>query len=527
MRGWLSDVVKLLTGFDVDEASVRSAWRPQTVADGPAAIEWLGKITGGNDADLATHVAELMRGVPGASWIALDRNLRSPWVTPATTRRLAKHPPDVAVELLGIATMSQDGYTRQAALGLLAESGHARAVPYVLLRLADWVRPVREEAMRTLRALLKGETPEVVGALLDHHDLIERLPRIERVDLRDVRDEIVAFLRSADVRNAVLAGLDPSGPSRRRRFCFDVLGDLVIADDRLLQMAIGDHDPPVRVLLARELAARPETLTDDLLDRLLGDHASTVATTMIRSLPRTTLLEHRQALQECAVADSRSVREAARFVLRDLDGFDPAASARMLMQRTAAERVRPGWVATLGELGVAKDSGAVVPFLSSRRARVRESALFALGRLSPKAVVPYASAKLRDASGRVRRMAGSILTRSPNDQWLRGVADVLRDGDGPARASAISVLSTLPGWEPVPMLLDGLLDDDELVRRRAWQNIDSWQQRYGTMGWVTPSSECSDAIQQRWPRLAGVGEVPDFASRSWDALLIRLEPLVG
>lgn len=466
-----------------------------------------------------------MREIPATRWSKLDRALRSPWLTPQGARRLVSHEPAVAVELLGIATMSADGFTRQAALELLAQLGHARAVPYVLLRLGDWVEPVRESAATTLQALLDSASREVVEALLDHHRLIERLPHVERADLRGVHEAILAFLRSPVAHARVTLVLSSADPLRRR-FCFAVLGDAVLSDEWLARMALSDHDPAVRRWLARCVAARPEVVSKKIIERLLGDRSASVATTMIRSLPRTLLLEHVELLRRCALADARPTRLAARFALRDVDPFDAAAAARAKLDGAPAGCVRSGWVATLGETGAAGDVPRVAMLLSSNRARVREAALSALGRLSPAEAISNAAAMLRDASGRVRRAAVSILVRSPRDAWHSSVAEVLSQGAAKSRAAAIAVLATLPAWEAMPYLLDGVLDEDELVRLGAWQNIDAWQRRYGTMGWVIPSRGSRDAIGHRLPNVAAVQHVPDFAAGSWAALREQLASLV-
>lgn len=239
------------------------------------------------------------------------------------------------------------------------------------------------------------------------------------------------------------------------------------------------------------------------------------------------MLEHVQAVRGCALADARPTRRAARFALRDVDAFDAAAAARAKLDGSPTERVRPGWIATLGEIGVASDAPRVAMLLTSDRARVREAALSAMGRLSPGEAIPIAAAKLRDTSGRVRRAAVSILVRSPRDSWSGPVAEVLSHGAAQTRAAAIAVLATLPSWEPMPYLLDGVLDEDEVVRLRAWQNIDAWQRRYGTMGWVTPSPECREAIGRRLPKVAAVDHAPDFAVRSWAALRELMASMVS
>src|ERR1019366_1318107 len=54
--------------------------------------------------------------------------------------------PDTYLQLLGIASLNQNGYTREKAIKKLADSKNPNAIKFILLRLGDWVTAVRETA---------------------------------------------------------------------------------------------------------------------------------------------------------------------------------------------------------------------------------------------------------------------------------------------------------------------------------------------------------------------------------------------
>jgi hypothetical protein len=83
----------------------------------PNAVEWLVRAGDSDRAELGHLLAGLMRKVGPHDWTRLYANFRSPWIQCGDIAKLERLPADDAVEMLGVATLSASGYTREAAQG--------------------------------------------------------------------------------------------------------------------------------------------------------------------------------------------------------------------------------------------------------------------------------------------------------------------------------------------------------------------------------------------------------------------------
>lgn len=62
-------------------------------------------------------------------------------------QQLENLPDDEKVHLLGIASMNASGYVREAAIQSLEKLDNPKIIPYLLMRLNDWVPTIREKSL--------------------------------------------------------------------------------------------------------------------------------------------------------------------------------------------------------------------------------------------------------------------------------------------------------------------------------------------------------------------------------------------
>lgn len=489
----------------------------------PDTIQWL---VGAGDTDreeLGHHVAAAMRRATPSDWRRLPGGFRSPRIRPATIQALGKLEPDVAVELLGIATLNASGYTREAALSALAVLGHPRAVPYVLLRLGDWVDQVHQAAVRALRTLIaRGAQSE----LFAHHDLVERLGAIERVELSSVEAEIRNHLRAPESLPFLEAGMR-ADRAETRHFCFRLMGSGLDGRPDLLDLAARDRHTAIRRWLAREHAQGRISLPPDYLRSLLRDSSDRVSMTMICALSREQVVTHREELVELAMAQARTVREAARFTLGRVESQGLASQCRSRLGDLPMEAVWPGLVACLGETGDASDFPRLVVFLDHRRPRVRAAAVTATSHVDGQRAAARVVPLLADSSGRVRRAVMAALTRAPRAHWADGAWRILVGGPEGGRVAALRLLIAGGGWDAMPALLNAFVDRSDVVQQWAWRGVCSWMQRNRVRGWLRPSAVDLAAIEQVWPRVRSSDQPPNWAARDWSGLRDWIESLIG
>lgn len=482
----------------------------------PNALEWLPKAAKADQPALGALLASQMRKIRPEEWTQLYRAFRHVHLRLADLPVLAGLPPDNAIELLGAASLNGNGFVRERALRHLADLGHARAVPYVLLRLGDWVQQVREEAERALRRLMDAGHVE---PFLNHHVLTEHLHRVGRVDLAEIYAAIASHLRDPRHRPLLLYRL-ASADERQRLFIYRVLKPELEHDQDLVAAAAQDRSPTVRAWAAEFLAREKLANHHDLLRRLLRDRVPRVRLAVLQWLPSPTPLSLQDEVAEQIFADSRSVRDVALFLLRREGHTDVADRYRARLTSTYAEGVQPGWVAGLGETGQPTDLPLVRPFLHAPRSKVREAALRAAGRLDFPAVRREVLKVLEDRSSRVRRAAVTLLSGHRDEEIVARARRLMREGSEPTQWTAFTLLGSRDGWEVVPDILSGLMAESERIRQTAWVRLDDWYRRHQTQGWLTPDDRTSRALAAALQQVTSDGiEVPTQYIRSFDGLM--------
>ena len=396
--------------------------------------------------------------------------------------QLLAFPADDATELLGAAVLSRDGYVRQAALAHLRSLRHPRALAYALTRLGDWVEPVRREAEQLVFELLSAGQIE---PFLASHAQLSALRRVGRVDLGPLLERVREQLRRPEFQTRVVARL-ADADAKERQFIYELLGHEAVASRELALRATKDTSSPIRRGLAERLAREPHA-HPDLLLQLLNDRVPDVARAALRALALPLDPALSATVESLLFADSRGLRESARFVLERSGVGDFAERYREQLFATSARGAAAGCLAGLGETGDANDLALLIPWLDSPRAKLKAAALGAAVRLDVTAV----HARLVDAASadqaRVRSIAVAALQQRLDPQTVRELRERRAALGELARKSVSLLLASRSGWDAVPDLLDALADDSELVRDMARLRLDAWYAKHSRAGWMRPS----------------------------------------
>ncbi|MCR6488583.1 hypothetical protein M8542_37720 [Amycolatopsis sp. OK19-0408] len=381
-------------------------------------------------------------------WAGFDLELRrSYW--PAGTRCTPR-------EALVVAACSADGYLREAAVHRLATSPDPEALPLLLIRCVDWVRPVREAARRAVVSKLDGSSLRAV------------LPLLGVLRRRQVDDWMTTLFRDRlpDLLDTAFAVDDRE---TRRWAHREALG--LLSRERLLDIALRDNDFVVRTLCGDALLDRGECV-----EELLAAGAPKVRMRALTLAGRAD--EH--------LADRVSaVRSMAQFLVRQA-GDDPAAHYR-------AMPVSFGMLAGLGETGTAADADLLERHLADDRPRIRRTAVRGLRRVAPEstAVEPL----LRDPSPAVTRQVV---------EFLRGrfvEVATLRELLAPAnpihtRRAAAALLRDRDTWLRLHTNLTLLPDKD--LGPNAEQDLHTWV-HHSAATYTAPSPELATEIEARLP----------------------------
>ncbi|WP_407942594.1 HEAT repeat domain-containing protein [Micromonospora globbae] len=439
-------------------------------------VEVLLEVDAAGDEEAARSALAMVTGAAGLV-TRLDAHARQgPWYGPyqeAAVRRVrarfsgATSGP-VATAL---ASMDGDGRLRERAVAAMVARPWPEVMPFLVLRTADWVKPVRDRARAGL-ALLLADDP---GA---HLPVV--LPMVLRLDARVRGGFAVTQVRAALLSSSpeVWRGLFGSGGCRQRRFVFDIAvsqGWLRLAD----YVTSAETDPDVGVRArAAEVACREAVWTRrlDVLRRLAGSRRPEVRVVALTGLVR---VGHDPDVAAHLDDEAPLVRAVARDAARRL-GIDAREH-----YWTAVSAAQPllGAIAGLAETGSAADAPLLRPLLSHPLAKVRAQAVRGLRMLGAVVVgdlVPLlrdpSPAVVREATAALRPLLGAVPPGLPWELLADGRVELRRAGYRLLRGNGVDVelrAALLLTLDPDPRLAGrGKADVTRLARdaeRTTWR----------------------------------------------------------
>jgi HEAT repeat protein len=473
----------------------------------PAAIPHLAPIMSSRSEEDARAVAEaigslLLRAGP-EDLVRLDEAMRRSWLCDApfgpewyglTAEEVARwaEREGAGPSLAALASFHFNGYVREEAVTRLAAVGDGSELPFLLLRLNDWVPQIRETA-RT--AVLARMTEPYATTLAENLVLVIRLGRAGRADHSEILRAAFALLLRPATRAALLRALE-SPVTEVRRVVFRALTSeprAELAD--LLRVTLRSFDPAIRLASARLAAS---VLSDAELRPLADALAASTSGAMRREALRIEVArfpnQAREKLLAALLDPSPAVAEEARFNLRG-EGLDFAALYRGAMETSNTKQLVAAMTG-LSVTGSAADGERIAAFLSDPRPRVRRTAIRSLARLGLSPHVDAVFARLTDEAPGVSAQARTALLPHADEVRAEAFLGLLDDGAAPqyARLNAVALLAALSKWESIASLVRASANADADVAAAARERVTRWNADYNRRGGV-PSDRQRAALE--------------------------------
>jgi len=449
----------------------------------------------------ARTIAQRIGRVPIGQLAKLDPLFRQQTSLEWDLRRIRKSPADLfapsltegeRTAVLGLASFHPDGHFREKAVKMLARIRTGAELPYLVIRLNDWVPVIWNRSHAAIRDRLRQENARaIVGAL----PLIFRLRGRSRRNHHDLVLSAIAILSGPRARPELEIGLRSKDP-QIRRCCYQAIVEAKAFDrPALLEHLLRDPLPAIRSFGLRLIS--PDLTLEEIRpyrSALLSDRSAAVRLSALRMLHRFDQAESIAELERAVSDEDPAVREAARYLVKDRDGArDLAAHYRELLQGRPA--VCPGSISGLGETGRADDAKYVRPFLEAEDPRLVRSAMRAVAKLDFDGSKDTLIAFLADARPGIVKEARRLLRGRIDTADAESIHrdHFLNKSDAMRRQTAF-LLCSLGKWDALRYIVEICADRSEPVEEIGRSALSLWLQRFNR-SFAAPSWAQIEAIR--------------------------------
>lgn len=428
----------------------------------------------------------------------LDEALRQGWGTiegwyglKPTVKQLRQRDVEDLV-LLALMASHRSGYVRAEAIRSLGQTSPEFAIPFVLVRLTDWVEPVRRAADMEL---IEKVQPEYADTFIRCLGLLERLSESSRF-LRGYRDTVEDLLSRPVCARNVTAGLNSSSRSVRRA-CYRIATSNPAMEKReILDRALGEADVVIR---SWAFASGPILRNEIGVDWIGLARKDTYGPIRWRAFD---VLLRREASPEQISSflfdPSTGVRAACQAVFTHRFGLDPVQTYREALFGGNSKRVEVT-ARGLGETGTSEDGPRLQGLLNHHSARVRSAAIRALSVLNVEQIDTQLLNVISSDRRSVAREAASVLLSRkavhPTVIW----AAAKENPNEHVRGAVLRQMWRAAKWVQLRLYLDSLVTCDAEISQCAIERLKIWEGQFNR-SFVQPSqgelSELDDLLQR-------------------------------
>lgn len=426
-------------------------------------------------------------------------------------KRIHHLKPLEAAHLFGIASLNHNGFIREKAIDYLKQIPCEDVLPYLLLRLNDWVPQVSMKAQEVILTLIPNIS---LKGFIKHHRLIDGLTKTERVNLSDIHARIIAQLNQPNRRQELFAAMDSATP-KERLFCWHTLERLLLEDNDLIDKALHDPIPEVRLWLIQQLSDNANNRYK--LNCLLTDKSPRVRYAALKIFAKDDFQTNKHLFESAIFDQSKSIREYARFILTSQSGYDCRQKYLEQYNRLNSSATK-GVLCGLLETMIIDDITIAKAMIEHTSHKVRLSAYSALFRLKAEACDLLYYNGLQDSNAKVRNAC--VLYLHSFSQGLKpNLEDLLKNGHIKSQKAALKVLCSLGGLVALKYILQTLSTHSDDLQQFAWASLSTWYSKYSTNLWFACSEENYKASQELFQQLnTKCCHTPSNMQRIWDDL---------
>lgn len=374
----------------------------------------------------------------------------------------ANFPKDQYVELLAISSLNRSGYVREKAVKKLSQIDSSRAIQFLIYRLADWVLPVRQAA---LKGIDRYKTTKYIDSLIENLSIFEWLQKVERTDLSEVYKDIVEFIVTKN-REYVLDNFKKY-PDKLRILLAKHISSSIRDNSHEIKLFLTDKHFLIRKIALNHF----EKLEQMEIEQLLNDKSADVR---LQTIYRLKDLKGFETTAKKFLADnSATIRHFARFTLKQTN----IDFTKFYNNNLQENKKVIGSLSGLAEMGGKQYSEIVKLFLKNKKIRVKKAAFLALCKLDEEGAYDFAFAHLDSQYIGLRNAIIDFLSHFPRQEVLTKAKSIYKTGNYDLKKSMLKFFNKVGGWTAIPDLMIGTIDENENIRQLASSYLQIWRTR--------------------------------------------------
>jgi HEAT repeat protein len=436
-------------------------------------------------AEARSAIRRLFERSPLEQLPALDEALRTGWahvedwygLKPSVEKVKGRDPDDFI--LLALMSAHRSGYVRAEVIHCLGKDSSEMAVPFLLVRLVDWVEPVRRAADLELIDKLQ---PQYGSIFVQCLGLLERLS--EQTRFRPAyREWVRELLKRPACAEQVTAGLD-SNQRAVRRACYPIAASNPALNVKsVLDRALVESDVAIR---RWAFASGPTMWLGDEIDwtrRAANDAYPPIRQGAFDSLARTEVSS--EEISKFFFDRCTGIRRACQALCMERFGIAPVEIYREALAGGNSKRTEIA-VRGLAETGSPGDVRRLLEILNHRSARVRSAAVHGLGVLKVEQIDEKLLERISSDSRSVAREATSVLLLRKSVSPGAISAAAKQNPDGQAQLAVLRQMWRAGKWVQLRLYLESAASDNRELAECALERLAVWESQFNRT-FVQPS----------------------------------------
>ena len=364
------------------------------------------------------------------------------------------------VELLVISSLNGNGYVREKAVEKLSQVGNPRAIQFLIYRLADWVLPVRQAALKGIK---NYKSTDYINTLVENLLIFECLQRVERTDLSGVYQEMIDFIVSTN-RDFIIANFYKYHNKHRLILAKHISNSLIDYSTELRLFLTDKH------FIIRSLAVNHfDKLGQNEIDQLLNDKSAKIRLQILYCLEDKK--DFKNIIRNYLADNSASIRHFARFTLKGTE----INFSEFYNQNLQNNKQIIGSLIGLAEVEAKQFADTIRVFLYDNKIKIRKTAFLALQKLDVENSYQFALENIDSDYVGLRNVIINFLAVMPRQEVLEKAREIYKTGNCELKKSMLKLFSNISGWSTIPDLMIGAIDENENIRQLALGYLQRWK----------------------------------------------------